>query len=291
MNLTDEQKGTMVSEYEAGELATALASKYGVHVKTVHRNLDSRGVKKQTKSYVARKTFGGELDEHAFDILTPEVEYWLGFLFADGNVSGNQLQINLARKDRGHLEKFKAFMKSSTNIYDGINPATDKTPERQYSKFIVGSELLRKKLLEYRLTERKSATADPAECLKKSRDFWRGAVDGDGNVSIQFHKEHVYNGYTYKPRTEASLSLVGSQGMVEAFKAFVEEHIPEAANKISCRQGLYEYRVQGKKAQQLAAILYDNAQTFLDRKYESAGHVKMATLGVPRSKTYRKRSN
>jgi hypothetical protein len=35
--------------------------------------------------------------------------YWLGFLYADGNIShtGNRLEVRLSIKDIEHLEKFK----------------------------------------------------------------------------------------------------------------------------------------------------------------------------------------
>lgn len=289
MNMSDEQVASMIEEYKNGELATVLAKKYGVNVRTIGRKLTAAGVEKQSRSYVARKTFGGELDEHAFDVLTPEVEYWLGFLFADGNVSKNQIQINLGRKDREHLEKFKVFMKSSTNIYDGVMPATARTRETEYSKFIVSSEMLRKKLFEYGLTERKSMTADPAKCLLDSVDFWRGVVDGDGNVSVQFHKEQVYRGYTYAARHEASVSLVGSKKVVEGFKTFVEARLPEVKNSISLRSNLHEYRVQGAKAVKLAALLYDNPVVFLDRKYAASKEIQTTVLGAPRPKHYVKR--
>ena len=55
-------------------------------------------------------------DEHSFDVIdTEEKAYWLGFLYADGNVSNtkNEVGITLQSSDIKHLYKFKTFLKSS----------------------------------------------------------------------------------------------------------------------------------------------------------------------------------
>lgn len=53
------------------------------------------------------------IDEHAFDDLSTELPcYWLGFIYADGCVSGNCLRIDLDVRDQNHLEKFKAFVQT-----------------------------------------------------------------------------------------------------------------------------------------------------------------------------------
>ena len=58
-------------------------------------------------------------NEHFFDTIdTQEKAYWLGFLFADGNVSNisNTVSISLKGDDIAHLEKFKIFINASNNI-------------------------------------------------------------------------------------------------------------------------------------------------------------------------------
>ena len=49
---------------------------------------------------------------------TEEKAYWLGFLYADGNVSNheNKIELILAEKDVGHLEKFKRFLNIKNKI-------------------------------------------------------------------------------------------------------------------------------------------------------------------------------
>lgn len=221
-----------------------------------------------------------ELNEQIFDVLTPEVEYWLGFLMADGNVSGNQIQINLGRKDRGHLEKWKAFVGSSNAIYDGVMPPNGRIIASEYSKFIFSSRYMADKLAEYGVTPRKSHTASATECLVNSADFFRGVVDGDGTVALYNIKAHKgYGTKIYKPRKEAVVSLCGSEYIVAQYKTFVDS-VTGGSNKVGRVQGLHTYKVCGAKAQKLAEILYGGATVYLDRKYEAAMQVISTKLGI-----------
>ena len=52
------------------------------------------------------------------EIDTEEKAYWLGFMYADGNVSVscNSISLELALKDEVHLQKFNTFLGKSKNI-------------------------------------------------------------------------------------------------------------------------------------------------------------------------------
>ena len=65
------------------------------------------------------------LNHEAFDIVTNDAAYWIGFLFADGSVikqqkGAPQVQLRLSEVDRGHLEKFRHFLDSTHAI--GTSP-------------------------------------------------------------------------------------------------------------------------------------------------------------------------
>ena len=60
-----------------------------------------------------------KFNEHVFDVIdTEEKAYWLGFIFADGNISSveenkkvrYQFEVSLSDVDHNHLTKFNAFM-------------------------------------------------------------------------------------------------------------------------------------------------------------------------------------
>ena len=58
------------------------------------------------------------LRENAFSELTPEATYWVGFLMADGCIGTNgSIRISLKTTDRGHLDKFMAFVGTERPIY------------------------------------------------------------------------------------------------------------------------------------------------------------------------------
>ena len=78
----------------------------------------SRAIKKAGYEVVNRQNLI-KINEHIFDTIdTEEKAYWLGFLFADGNVSkrDNCFEMSLAEKDKEHLEKFNNFINHSRNI-------------------------------------------------------------------------------------------------------------------------------------------------------------------------------
>lgn len=60
-----------------------------------------------------------KFDNTVFDSIdTEEKAYWLGFLYADGNVhsTANIVSLSLKLSDINHLEKFKTFLKATNKI-------------------------------------------------------------------------------------------------------------------------------------------------------------------------------
>ena len=92
---------------------TKVGEKYGVKRQTLSKHLKQLGF--EVINYQNRV----RVNEKAFDnINTEEQYYWLGFMYADGNISstGNRLEMVLSIKDLAHLEKFRAFLKLETEI-------------------------------------------------------------------------------------------------------------------------------------------------------------------------------
>lgn len=96
---------------------TKLGDKYGIKRQTISKHLKNLGY--EVINYQNRS----RLNEFVFDSMDCEEKfYWLGFLYADGNVSrtGNRLEVRLSLKDLSHLEKFRKFLNLSTEIRTGI---------------------------------------------------------------------------------------------------------------------------------------------------------------------------
>lgn len=197
------------------------------------------------------------LDETVFDDLSnPDAAYWLGFLYTDGSISGKDtsymIKIGLSEKDDEHLKKFCRFLK---------------TPESRvrYSKsnkacyVAISSVKIHKRLKELGFTKRKSWDAIPNEAVLHSRDFWRGCIDGDGSLIIDYAKEK------YKIR----MAICGTPDTCQCFKDFITPYIM-SDNKLNKRtESFYTYVIASmKEVKEISKLLYYGASTFLDRKYE-----------------------
>lgn len=123
------------------------------------------------------------LNHEAFDIVTNDAAYWIGFLFADGSVikqqkGAPQVQLRLSEIDRGHLEKFRQFL-ASTHVITTSPPGNfGGYRSRASARYAVTSRRLAGRLLEMGRYEGPIASE-----LAASRHFWRGVVDGDGGIS------------------------------------------------------------------------------------------------------------
>ena len=138
------------------------------------------------------------LNHQAFDIVTNDAAYWIGFLFADGSViqqqrGAPQVQLRLSEIDRGHLEKFRQFLDSTHAITTSPPGNLGGYQSRASARYAIVSRRLAGRLLEMGRYEGPIAPE-----LAASRHFWRGVVDGDGSIFI------LKTGYS-------GISLVGSQ--------------------------------------------------------------------------------
>lgn len=193
------------------------------------------------------------MNENYFNVIdTEEKAYWLGFIFADGNLRiepSYLLRINLADKDVGHLEKFSRAI--------GI----DRTP-RLYStrgygcaSVALGSKYLGEGLLHQGIVPRKSySDIVPKVLAPLKKHFWRGVFDGDGSICRKKDFMHV--------------SLNGNRSTIEAFQDFLRQHGIEGGS-VSKHYSIFKYGTTGTKLPaSIFSLLFDNAAVFLDRKME-----------------------
>lgn len=258
---TDEK--LVVEAAKAGKTGRALAAEYGVSPSTISNVFKRAGFKPPTGR---RQTC--ELDHAAFDTITEASAYWMGFLCADGyfisNGSGSpQIVLGLARKDRGHVEKFRAFLKSTHNVADVVNKTSLGYHDGKgglSSYFRVRSRQLFA-ALERRGLACKSPERIPNDELENSVHFWRGAVDGDGTVRLHVDPRRNYR--------FPHIMLCGHMPLMEKFQAFLaRQGLP--TNITDTASGIYQIRLMGKGALKLIEMLYDNATVALDRKHATA---------------------
>ncbi|MGL6131942.1 MAG: hypothetical protein ACRCZ9_10050 [Fusobacteriaceae bacterium] len=207
-----------------------------------------------------RDVVNKKYNEELFECVdTEEKAYWLGFLYADGNVCQKikNLEIGLAKKDLDHLIKAREFF---GNPIIGIQYRA-KTKSYRLS---IGNKKICSDLVKLGIVPNKSLTIEFAPFLslmskELHKHFLRGIFDGDGSVGI-------YNG-------SAKSSFVGNDKTVTQINSFLIATLEfNPFKKIGRKLETNGYSVQYsiKETKKLLSYLYDDATIFLDRKQQIA---------------------
>ena len=110
----DGQKEEIVRLYTEEKMSiNQLHSTYGIHYNTVKKILKEYNISMRTRS--ESHTKDNRLSSIFSKIDSEEKAYWLGFLAADGCISGNYIVITLQGKDIEHLEKFRKLVFQTNN--------------------------------------------------------------------------------------------------------------------------------------------------------------------------------
>ena len=233
-----------------------IAQRFQVSASTIGHLLHRRNVALRSRRGNSTKC---QLRHDAFDELTPDAAYWIGFLFADGSVSRRgesaDVQVRLSECDRQHLVKLRAFLGSTHTI--GLAPAGNYGGYRSRPsvRLSVPSGRLGQRLLSL---GRYEGPIDST--LVRSRDFWRGVVDGDGSLG------HLSSGYAY-------FELVGSHRLLEAFLGFLQGNGLGGRMTIRPDKTIFQVATAGHIAERIVSFLYKDATVALDRKAASAARI------------------
>lgn len=159
-----------------------------------------------------------EVDHDAFAYVHPAMEYWTGFLMADGCVlecpcSAHKYRLYLVLQagDYDHVADFAKFLGLSRKprMYEssGTLPQGG-IARRQTCKLSVRSDPICEALISHGVVPRKSATARASDHMAQSPSFWRGVLDGDGCVQVD------------KRNGSISVELIGSLPLMEQWCEF-----------------------------------------------------------------------
>jgi len=270
---TEAQQSRICERYLDGERAHAIATGLGIGKSTVLRVLEKHGVVRRDRSDARRRY---TCDDHFFDVIDSESKaYWLGFIAADGCVTGkNSLSIGLQARDREHLERLK-------NALDATNPITMGRTSSGFptATLFVTSPALTAGLEGNGIVRRKSKTLEWPRHLDASllRHYLRGYFDGDGWFSVSC------SGYVRKSDGQRSLAL--SWGIIgtDSFCADAQDFLVRGVGVR--RVGLHSHwatagmstLTYGGNVQvsRIYWLLYDDARVWLPRKRHTArSHVR-----------------
>lgn len=140
-------------------------------------NVKVRSFEEANTTNTFDKTFFDKID-------TEEKAYFLGFLYADGNVHNNVMQICLQSRDEPILQKFKEYLKSTHKI---IN-------DRGYKRFAITSTYFTEQLKDKGCMERKTFKITfPSNDIVPTHlihHFMRGYFDGDGCITYSVYPKY-----------------------------------------------------------------------------------------------------
>jgi hypothetical protein len=121
-----------------------------------------------------------KVNAHVFDSIDNELAaYWLGFIYADGNVSRRTLKVCLSTKDRNHLISLRDFMESDSPLFDNVIRENNETSRIEFTDRWLAGRLRELGIVTWRpFPERMIAGVPPSlahHCI-------RGFFDGDGSA-------------------------------------------------------------------------------------------------------------
>ena len=258
--LTKMQIAEVCRRYQAGESSPALAKEFGISVPAICGLLDRRGIERREQSFAQRRY----VCDHTFfsSIDTEAQAYWLGFVAADGYVSGSNkdskdaLVVHLQWQDRDHLYRLRDALQSTHPVKEYHYSYGD------IAKLFIRSEQLTQDLAQYGIVPAKTFTVpwpDFSDALLIH--FLRGYVDGDGG----FHIHELKNHYTFE--------LTSNRGFVEPCQQFLMRMCHVSQTKLFQRHSspIFTLRYNGRLGiARIAELLYTNATIFMPRKRDAA---------------------
>jgi DNA-directed RNA polymerase specialized sigma24 family protein len=257
--LTSDQVGEAVTRYRAGENLKELGDSFGVSSAAVHGLLRRRAVAMRPAAPASRVTRPEAFSDPECDEVAA---YMIGFLMADGCISdppnrSRQVSIAIQEGDRCVLDRLNDLVGGGCTI--GLRPQKKPNHQNQVALSFAHPRIL-SDLERHGLTPRKSFTAQLPPHLALNRHVWRGLIDGDGCL-----RWAAITGRKYP-----SVGFIGSRACVEQFAAFVRDLCPEYHGTARPARSVYECRLVGRYAAEVARVLYSDCAFALPRKLSLA---------------------
>lgn len=235
-----------------------LGEKYSLSKSTILSVLKRNNIEAKN-----RRLVNTELKTDYFKTIDTEHKaYFLGFIFADGCISNNELFIDINEKDIDILIAFRDEINSQAKISTRIKGKSS------MSRIAIKNKEFTDNLSQYGIIENKTKRTMhlPYEKIPKPlwRHFLRGLIDGDGWIT-KTKEEYYHIGYVTQYSSTA-------MDFVYMMNELIEE---KWRNKIINRDKKYSV-VQIQKynqVRQLATVLYMNSNIHLSRKFQMAQEI------------------
>lgn len=205
-----------------------------------------------------------------------EKAYWLGYLYADGNVSerANTISLALAEEDIERVESFRAFFHLEDKK---ITKKTKKKDGKEYIsyEFAVNSKVIKEQLMKLGCIPRKTfLTQFPDDDIVPAdlkHHFMRGYFDGDGHVG-------------FNASSIISVEILGTKDFLDGYQKWlnVRYNALHDFSTTNIKHSMYS----GFIAIHILDMLYDNATTYLQRKHDTYLNLRrLRMMSVKRPKS------
>lgn len=246
---TDVEEEAIAERYRGGESLRSIGRGLGTDHTMLANALRRRGAI-QREAPERNRLYS--LDAHTFDAIDSEAKaYWLGFLFADGNVSRRSLIVGLAGVDGHHLQYLADLCKSTAPVALRDLPGGYKGARLELTDRHLAARLLELGIEPHRPRPLATMEAIPAALF---RHWLRGFFDGDGSVKIR--------------KGQPAASFCGNPVLLSA----IRDHV---ADSLGGRGSLYPHSKSAvwylgfsgrKSCTALYDYLYVDATVYLARK-------------------------
>lgn len=276
-NLPKTTKNRIITLYESGESCLKIATVMGFSQSFIHNILKNSNIKfKCTYDYYTNN----KLNYEFFDkIDTEEKAYFLGFMFADGNVyrakrpnksTFNEISINLQEQDKYILEKFKILLAPGYKLGFLNKKKYNKNDNNQW-RLKFSDKKIADQLGNLGCVPAKSLILEWPNWInnldtKLIKHFIRGYYDGDGGISSYTDK---YGGEQY------AVKITSSKHFCDGIKKIIDINLNRDIGIYESGK-IFDIRFGGnQQVYNFCVWLYDGANIYLARKYKKFQKLKL----------------
>lgn len=274
--LTQDEIRRIIDLYNAGKSSKIVGEETGYSTSFIKTTLINNGVILRKYHEINKKY---TINEEFFDVIdTEEKAYFLGFLYADGNIHSkyNAITLKLQKQDREILTKWSNLIYGFEHILESEN--------NYLVKF--SSNHMKNRLIELGCHPNKTFTLEYPKILKSSlqNHFIRGFMDGDGTIVKD--KNNFYVGFigTEKMCAEINNQIFNNTGIlskIEKDKKMIEQYGNTITSKILFRGN--------RRTEKVLDWIYKDSIIYLKRKYNKYLDLKNRVAEVDRTVGYNKK--
>jgi hypothetical protein len=262
--LTLDQEKTVINEYVEKKLSTCKISKTFKTNSELIRNVLIRNNIKLRKNSENSKKY--EIDDNFFNIVdTNDKAYFLGLLFADGNVDKKSFHVTISLKESDSyiLEYFLNKIYKNKKL-ENI-PSKEfyfkgkKTMSKPQKKLSLTNKRIGNDLMKYGLIPNKTHILNFPNIDKKFyNSFVLGYFDGDGCI---FQSKKI--------KSNVLINFAGNEYFLNQLQDLFIEEIKLKKVKLSNTSNIFYLRYSGKNnIKKIHDFLYKDSEIFLKRKKE-----------------------